>query len=145
MFYRLRSGLSVLVFTLVLSACASNKPAMQTEFKTRITESGLKHFQLGFKKKHPPAEAGNMPANRNQQRARRDGGGPPPRRRDSKRSEKALLKTLEEQIAANQFCREGYWILDKNFMGRDTYIRGECNETATAQDRSNFPDTIHNW
>ena len=122
------------------SSCASNQEmAERAEFKTRITSSGLKHFQLSLAPRRAmmqPDMPNTLPDRDRQQR---------PRRRGGKAQEKQLIAILESKLLENQFCREGHWILDKSFIPANTFIRGECNESATEADRSNFPDTITRW
>lgn len=131
-------AITILVFA---AGCASNRQlAEHTEFKTRITDTGLKHFQLSLARSRNDMRVNAM---KNMQRP------PPPqqqpRRPPGRAQEKQLIKILENKLTENQFCREGHWIIDKSFIRAKTFIRGECNENATATDRANFPNTLTYW
>ena len=43
---------------------------------------------------------------------------------------------LTQTLASKKYCREGYIVLSQTSWK----VRGECNETATAADRSTFPN-----
>ncbi|MBX2857465.1 MAG: hypothetical protein KTR17_02285 [Cellvibrionaceae bacterium] len=131
------TGLALMLL-LSLAGCASNRElAKHTEFRTRISDSGLKHFQLSIAGVRSPERVNatnNMAVRAQQQRPRSR----PPR-------EKQLLEILDIKLMENQFCREGHWIIDKSFIPANTFIRGECNESATTTDRNNFPNTLMRW
>ncbi|SMF00679.1 hypothetical protein SAMN02745866_00055 [Alteromonadaceae bacterium Bs31] len=126
----------------MLAACSStNVPKnMLVDFKTRITSSGLKHFQLQIV---PNKEA---MAERSSNRRRADGD----QRRSNpdrlaRNNERMLVAQAQELIALNGYCKKGFWLLDKSLYGHAPYIRAECNDTATKEDRAQFPDTLHRW
>lgn len=125
--------------SIFLAACSGpNLRDGATHFHTRITDSGLKHFQLSIIM--PPEE----------RTMRRDPYGTSnsrfsPQEKAARKAEKYLKEITALKIQETQYCREGYWFLDNNFYGRKVYIRGECNDTATAQDREKFPDTLIYW
>ena len=114
---------------------------MSYKFRTRITESGLKHFELRLVPDRP--QPNEIVVNPNGRRYSRSGRGISPNQAD--RLIKSMKKQLQETIAANNYCREGYWILKVETFERTPYVRGECNELATGKDRMDFPDTINNW
>jgi len=136
----------LLLFLLFLSPCflscssSGRLPEhIGAEFTTRITSSGLKHFQMRLMRKpgapvenkvRRPADSG-MQARKPEQAARK--------------AEKLLLSQAEQAVDVSNFCREGYWLIDENYYGNTPFVRGECNETATEEDRKNFPDTITKW
>jgi hypothetical protein len=122
---------------LLLGACAPTAPREDSvHFHTRITESGLKHFQVTV---ILPPEHRSQHTNP-QQNTRFS-----IEERAARRAEKVLKYTAELKIQETQFCREGYWFLGNNYYGRKVHIRGECNDTATAADREKFPDTLLYW
>lgn len=134
----------LVIASLFIMGCSNGLPEnKKAEFTTRITSNGLKHFQVRI-----------IPAGNHQQ----DHQAPPPTRRAGSRqpsdekpdrtarqNEKALIMQAETELALNGFCHNGFWILDKNTYDHTPWIRGECNEAATTQDRANFPDTLTRW
>lgn len=52
-----------------------------------------------------------------------------------------LAKIMEQ----NDYCREGYWVLKTEPFDRTPYIRGECHDLATPEDRVRYPDTLLTW
>ncbi len=135
-------GLSCLLF---LSACSSTglPDNMRADFKTRITSSGLKHFQLQL-----VPDASTVEDKAPKKRRSPSGGsqqGRPNPERQARNIENMLLSQAEELIEINGFCSEGFWLLDKSLYQRMPYIRAECNEAATQEDRALFPDTLHRW
>ncbi|WP_075187675.1 hypothetical protein [Teredinibacter haidensis] len=139
-------------FTLIITACllicgcSSTKipKKLDAEFKTRITSSGLKHFQMQLVPLQPE-EPPSPPIMRKQNPSIE--GNPRASRPDSaaKKNEQILLAQAEVQISNSGFCREGFWLLDKNLYSRNPFIRGECNDTASSTDRQQFPDTLFKW
>lgn len=126
-----------------LAGCASSgklPEGVSADFRTRITDIGLKHFQLQLvRERGKPGVPDRMPR-------RMDGGpggGKP--ERQAKNNRKVLVAQAEKLIEQNHFCRDGFWVLDENYYGGAPYLRGECNELATPADREAFPDTIERW
>lgn len=119
---------------LTLSACASGPGALtQSAFRSKITESGLKHFELSINpdsylnKKLRPS------------RNIRD-----PLKRKNKLTS-SLSNIANQHIGENQFCKSGFWVLETQTFSPRIRLRGECNELATRQDRIDFPDTVIEW
>lgn len=119
---------------LILSACASGPGKLtQTEFRTKITESGLKHFELSINpgsylsKKIQPSRNSRDPLKR------------------KKKLTRSLTNITNQHIENNQFCRSGFWVLENQTFSPRIRLRGECNEVATLKDRNNFPDTVIEW
>ncbi len=134
--------LAVVVSTLVLHACSSNpipSNAMPV-FQTRISPSGLKHFELRYQMaREPGAERPNQGRSRDGRSGRQSN---PAKMYENTR--KQMTAQAERMIEENRYCRTGFWVL--NFeMNRSPRLRGECHEIATEQDRERFPDTIQNW
>lgn len=126
-------------FSIFLASCSGpNLRDGATHFHTRITDSGLKHFQLSIIM--PPEE-------RTMRRDPYDTANSrfSPEEKSARKAEKYLKEITALKIQETQYCREGYWFLGNNFYGRKVYIRGECNDTATDQDREKFPDTLIYW
>jgi len=126
------------------TACSSSKNLPENtkaDFTTRITSSGLKHFQMQLV---PLNQDHGRPKQQSKRRLHGDTRAPKPDRQ-AKHNEKMLLAQLEVQIINSQYCRDGYWLLDKDLYTHQPYIRGECNEVATSTDRRQFPDTLTKW
>lgn len=119
---------------LILSACASGPEKLaQTEFRTKITTSGLKHFELSINpgsylsKKIQPSRNSRDPLKR------------------KKKLTRSLTNLTNQHIENNQFCKSGFWVLETQTFSPRIRLRGECNEVATLKDRHDFPDTIIEW
>ena len=125
--------LAVLVAALGgLAACAHKGPPPGTlQLKTRITDDGLKLFELVFPMPNRPLE---MPS-----------GGGERRKPRPDLSGKQMLALLDEVVTQSQFCRQGYVLLGRYAGETTARLRGECNDRATTADRDRFPDTINRW
>lgn len=133
----------VLSFTLALliALTSCSGPELRegsTHFHTRITDTGLKHFQVSIIM--PPDQPSMRRDPYDNTYSRHS-----PEEKLARRAEKLLKEVAEIKIQETQYCREGYWFLGNNYYGRKVYIRGECNETATEDDRKAFPDTLQYW
>lgn len=114
----------------LLPACASVGPLISgpQEFKTLITSDNIKRFELSVlpRPMHIDPQA-------NRQKIE-----PGP-------SERQLLASLKATLASNGFCREGFLLLGR-YAGESTQrLRGECKDSASAEDKSRFPNTIERW
>lgn len=127
----------VTLLSTILLGCTSAKPSYSpSAFKTRISDSGLKHFEL---RSAPPR---NRQSNRSQPTRENPG------RRNANQFKKFVSKMTDaasEIIQENEYCRTGFWVLDFDLDTRGYFLRGECNELATKEDKTNYPDTISNW
>lgn len=122
----------------LLAGCAISVEELEnSQFSSKITDSGLKHFQL---------EYGPAAPSRNAEEA-----GPPslpqgrPPKRANRVSERELARITKQVIEQNQFCTEGFWLMEVDVLRPRPRLRGECNEAATDADRRQFPDTIKRW
>lgn len=140
---RLRpSSILFLFFLFILTACASDRfDDSAQSFKTRITESGLKHFELRLSYARQERVIQVDPRSRTQRQR--------PNRPETKRDGERLVENMKERLAKimaqNNFCRDGYWILKAEPFYRTPYIRGECHDLATPEDRTRYPDTLLAW
>jgi len=125
-----------LLLAVVLSGCAATSSKYPTSFKTRLSDAGLKHFELRI------AGLNYRPEQRPNSNTRQSATSVS---KQHKKNRKTMIKAAEELIEQNQFCRDGFWVLDFDIDVRGHFLRGECNEQATAEDRSRFPDTIRLW
>ncbi len=53
-----------------------------------------------------------------------------------------LNDALEAELKKSGYCREGYIELDRMMQPSQTFIKGECVEAASANDREEFPNQI---
>ena len=144
--------ISLTVATLSITACSSNSPkkhgGMPTEvFVTHIKPDGSKVFNYSLIKKMP--SQGQMGKGRGKGGGMHGGGmgggmkggkKPDMSKMKAKMEEKANKK-LNLKLAETGYCREGFMELDSFFERGHVTIKGECNETATAQDKKTFPNT----
>lgn len=125
-------------YLVLLSGCASPKVDLsETEFLTKITNTGLKHFEVRMKQVHPQKQT------RTNNDVRRE------RRRESRINPlhitNLLIGAANRHIEQNGYCSTDYWILDTNVYSSNVTLRGECNEPASAGDRTKYPDTVKRW
>lgn len=125
-----------------LVSCASRKPVPPpggptSLLQTRITEGGLKLFEVGGATREgdkPVAGGPSSPPSQGKQRPK-----------SAKFSAKQMEKRLDEIMELSGFCRDGYVILGRYAGETTSRIRGECRDIATEEDRLRFPDTIQRW
>lgn len=116
----------------IFSACASKGPsASGLQLQTRITEGGLKLFELVFP---APAETLRLPSGSSRQREK-----------SPEMTSRQMEALLDDVMDESRYCREGYVLLGR-YAGETTRrLRGECRERATEDDRRQFPDTVDRW
>jgi len=51
-----------------------------------------------------------------------------------------LMTALDNELKKSGFCRDGYKEPDQMMEPYQTFIKGECNEAANANDRKKFPN-----
>jgi len=138
---------------LTLTACSSKeKPRLEEFFRTEIREDGSKMFAFslilardtdGERQKNTTSP---QPVKREGRRGKggRGQGTNPKLNSDntaSKGQEKLaelFQQRLDIRLETSRYCREGYMELEKSFVGAIYTLRGECNESATEQDRKHF-------
>ncbi|MFT7558229.1 MAG: hypothetical protein ACI93R_000121 [Flavobacteriales bacterium] len=138
-----RKKLSIIVFLLLpvfTTGCTSNKHSTKIgeSFRTRISSSNLKHFELRIRtnkddttilEKQSPRKSRQQPRRTNQY----------------KKLENIFTRAAELKLEETGFCRDGFWKLDYDIDFKGPYFRGECYDTASAEDKANFPDTLEQW
>lgn len=136
---------SIYAVTFLLSAFAlgcSNSPKMSdydSSFRTRISKSGLKHFELRLRPDPEKSKRGNRSRQSNARQSPRSAS------RNYDKIQESMEGLSKELIEENQFCRTGFWVLDFDIDTRGPFLRGECYELANSTDRAAHPDTIKNW
>ncbi len=128
---------AVIAALLALGACASRTiDPNRTAFFTKITDTGLKHFEVRIRREAPEEPRIVKAQDIRQQRRQ----APNPRRVEG------LLKgAAEYHLEQSGYCRTGYWVIGVSPYSNDLKIRGECHELASVEDRDRFPDTISEW
>jgi len=53
-----------------------------------------------------------------------------------------LQEALEAELKSTGYCRKGFMELDRMMQPAQTFIKGECVETASAGDREKFPNEL---
>lgn len=125
----------IITITFLVSCTSVKQPKGSTiDFKTRISSSGLKHFQLQLKLAQDTRD-GSLSRNKKK----------PQGRSAYKQQQKLLYILATREIEKNHFCRTGFWEIENAADARFPYIRGECNEVATEQDRLNFGEGDLIW
>jgi hypothetical protein len=56
------------------------------------------------------------------------------------RSAQALRRNLEAMLAQNNYCRDGYLVLEQYEERKGRVIRGECKDAASASDRQRYSE-----
>jgi len=130
----------ILITSFSIGCSTTKKDKKHASFDTRISESGLKHFELRLGGVH--AKNGNSQRTRQSNQNNRP---PTSYARQHKKNQKRLEKVAHALIADNQYCREDFWVLDFDIDTRGYFLRGECNDLATSEDRIRFKDSIKNW
>jgi hypothetical protein len=124
--------ITLLLTLLLCSTCANKPPPGSVQLSTRITDDGLKLFELALPRASNTADHGGAP-------------GPGERRPEPGFNEGRVLAILESVMEESRYCRAGYVLLGRyagETMGR---VRGECKDRATDEDRARYPDTITLW
>ena len=143
--------ISLSISALTLSGCSSNSSkrhgGMPTEvFVTHIKPDGSKIFNYSLIKKMPNqgqmgqgmGKGGGMHGGMG---GGMKGGKKPDMSKMKAKMEEKANKKLNLKLAETGYCREGFMELDSFFERGHVTIKGECNETATAQDKKTFPNT----
>lgn len=122
----------LLIALCVAAGCAHKKSDIRAlELQTRITDGGLKLFELTF-----PAPPQNMSLPTGSER---------PRKKRPETSAREMQSLLDEVMEQSQYCREGYVLLGRYAGETIRRLRGECKDRATDRDRQRFPDTVQRW
>jgi len=156
-----------LLLSIFLAACSSNKlPDVTPIFHSEIKEDDGKffHFYLLVTKNNDQEDGREQrksaakPANGKERsgggRGKKgnrgneggQGNGKSGQNSASAQSERnkqrslMLVEQLNDQLEQNNYCRQGYIVLEENIGRGILSIKGECHESATEKDRLNFPN-----
>ena len=113
---------------LFLSACASEpqapNPGLKESFHTEIDASGSKRFTYALEMAMPEI-SGPYTANPNSRGGMMRADGMPKRGRGQPVD---IKYALELKLQETQFCREGYFVIDRVVSQLGGEIRGECRD-----------------
>lgn len=130
----------LLLISILLSSCASAPLERDnTEFLTRITDSGLKHFEIRIKRNSQQEQRTSEDQRASPSHRRRE------RRANTDKVKDALVYAANEHLATNSYCSTGFWVIETNAYPPNLSLRGECNELASEADKTRYPDTIKIW
>ena len=134
----------LLVSLLGLFACSSQstqKPKLSETFFTEIKSSGAKHFTYtvvdltgkresvaAYRQKEVDRGTKSLDETRRKRNLKTV--------QDKKRKE--ITPLMEAKIVESGFCQGGYRIINSYFRHNRSEIRGECNDTATNEDKMKF-------
>ncbi|MBU3021677.1 hypothetical protein [Aestuariibacter sp. A3R04] len=132
---------------LTLAGCAHSPPVAPKDifFDTKIESDSSKVFSIsiplpGKNRSHKSSGQGReKKGNRN----RGDMGSGMPNKREADNSDKvyeALLDALDDKLAETGYCTTGYMEVDTHQSDTRFHLLGECNESASAQDKVHFPN-----
>ncbi len=148
----------ILLSLLLIAGCSSKHDIKVTEvFRSQIGSDDAKLFTFSIIFVGNPASkiAANDDKNlaekptksrQNKGRGKKNNTDNNPKKQRSDKKEKRqdrmnseLERRLAEKLADNNYCRKGFFELERSLNKTIFTIRGECNDSATAADRQNFP------
>jgi hypothetical protein len=137
-------NLLVMLFVpMLLVACASSqtkKPEIEELFITDIKPNGIKLFSYTVSVSRPSGSRGGTGRGKRGGGGGKQGGGATGRP-DRESMMKGLKEKLDARLAETGYCREGYIVLGRRIDRGRSFIRGECKEGATADDREKFTNS----
>lgn len=136
-----------LLFTAGLLACTSQpdrQPNIISEsFKTDIKPNGLKLFTYKAYAKIPTSKDGERgmrgPSAGKAGKGERGGSQKPNLEAMKKKQKETIFTLLDIKLAETGFCQNGYTTINSYFERGRSEVRGECNDSATEDDRKKFP------
>ena len=133
--------LLMLFVPLILAACASNQmkqSEIEEMFVTDIKSNGIKLFNYSVTMSRPDGSHSVSGRGKSGGEGGMSGGGPAGwHGRESGMKEK-MHEKLDARLTETGYCREGYIVLSSSIGGGRSFIRGECKEGATEDDRKKF-------
>lgn len=135
----------------LLAGCASKPPMPEmgeTFFETKINSDGTKLFAFSIDMGKPEegkekggrgGKRGRGPEQRGMSGRQGGDGGTMGEDRTARKTE-ALYAALEDTLAENHYCREGYIEIDTHETEGRMHLLGECKDTANELDRLDFPN-----
>lgn len=141
----------LIILSVIMTGCSSvSKSDMKDFFRSDIRADDSKMFtftvivtQQGKKDKKSTQknskskggrDSGKKGGQQNSQRNTKDNS----MNKNDDHMTELFEELLIERLEKNQYCRDGYIELDRAFSGSTFTLRGECNESATENDRKRF-------
>ncbi|WDD99674.1 hypothetical protein [Thalassomonas actiniarum] len=135
----------------LLSACSSRQEKSVEEiFVTQIREDNSKMFAFTLRQeKAARSDKTRDKMATGKQGKRGKGAG---RNKSAGRGEKqerenplatVIQQKLEQRLNQSRYCTTGYLELERYASRAGMTVRGECNESATADDRLRFPNRVN--
>lgn len=108
---------------LVLTACSGigKVSNYKQSFTPKIYSDDSKRFEFTMRYQ------GRVNANR-------------PERYNPESFAKKMNEQLRIELEANEFCRDGYFVIQRYDQPVNAMIQGECRESASAQDHERWPE-----
>lgn len=129
------SWLSFSAAIFLLSACAHTPRPSDippgSMFSTKILTNDTKLFTYALRLKRGPADAPDVVG----ETPERGGGAG-----RSAQLAQVAQRAINAQLAQNQYCRDGYVVLEQFEEQQKYIVRGECRDAATSADRELFPE-----
>ncbi len=146
----------ILTFLITLPACSNTKePKTESFFHTQIREDNSKEFifSLIFSRNEKEVAKERQGSSPTQKRGRGNGSGKGQGKGNKSQNASATAMSnaiishktdkmlgifqqhLDLKMQESTYCRTGYLTLEKSFVGAVYTLRGECNESATEEDR----------
>jgi hypothetical protein len=159
MFFLKTPTLILLLSLLLISGCSSNEMNIIEVFHSDIQADDTKLFTFSIivvrnsASEKPAGEGRSMDTKRKKNRQGKGRGNKnstdnksskQPSEKKEKQQDKItneLESRLAETLADNNYCRAGFFELERSISKTIFAIKGECNESATGADRDNFPQT----
>ncbi len=136
--------LHMLFVPLFLAACASDQmkqSEIEEMFVTDIKSNGIKLFNYSVTMIRPDGSHRVSGRGKSEGEAGVSGGGPAGwYGRESGMKEK-MHEKLNTRLTETGYCRDGYIVLGSSIGGGRSFIRGECKEGATEDDRKKFANS----
>ncbi|WP_281559818.1 hypothetical protein [Thalassomonas sp. RHCl1] len=135
----------------LLSACSSrqDKPVEEI-FVTQIRADNSKMFAFTLRAeqasrgdKTRDKMAGGKQGKRGKGTGRNKGAGKGERQEREHPLANVIQQKLEQKLDQSQYCTSGYLELERYATREGMTVRGECNESATADDRLRFPNGVN--
>lgn len=148
----MKNTIAITFTVLAISACAHRPPLPSIDevfFETKINQDGTKLFAFSIPLRNKMNDqAGNTsgnaaPPSREPPRSGRSLGSSGRKSGAASASNEQLYTMLDEQLLSAHYCREGYMEIDTHQTEDRLHLLGECNDTATDEDRINFPNPVY--
>jgi len=139
-----RNLILMLLVPLILAACASNQmkqPEIEETLETDIKSNGIKLFKYTETARMPDGSYRVSSHGKSGGEGGMSGGGQDGWFDRESRIKEEMHEKLDARLTETGYCREGYIVLSSSIGGGRSFIRGECKEGATEDDRKKFANS----